>query len=557
MNLRWQHGPKVTTSLFDHVITTRGITQATEFIEPRWPNDLHDPFLLPDMEKAVTRILQAVECGESIGIVGDYDMDGTPAAVLLYQLLGCLGAYPAVILPTRMEGYGFQQAFVDRLRQKNVSLIITVDCGIRDHATVDYAAERGIDVVVTDHHECSETLPAALAVINPKRVDSGYPFRELSGTAVAFKLAEAIIGRLPKAHHNDVPKQWLAWSLDLVCMATISDMVPLVDENRLLAWYGLRVFRQSHRPGLRRLLEAIELDPSTFSYEDIAYKIIPKCNASGRMENMEAVFTLLASNDRELVDRAVRDILTRSTQSQMMLAAMLDAAEAKLHDQSTLGSVILLADDTWHPGLTGLVAGRLAEKHHRPVGIFAGIDATTYRGSMRSPKGISLPQLLAPATDVLGAFGGHEQAAGLSLLKQHFPVLQERLTAQPLDSQSIILTTDGEVTVSQLTLADIESLTRLAPWGIGHPEPLWSLQNVRLDGVRWLKDGAHLKASVREGTDCVSLIYFNAQSVLPIVDTSLDIYGTVSINEFRGKRDVQFMVKGVRPHGENENALRL
>ncbi len=545
----WQDGPVVTTNLFDHIVAVRQLEGLDSFISPRWPDDLHDPFLLPDMDKAVTRIWRAIEQGEKIGVVGDYDMDGTPAAALMASFFRLLGQDPLVILPTRADGYGFAPEFVDRLAAQNVTLIITVDCGIRDQVAVGRAKERNIDVIITDHHECPEDLPPALAVINPKRHDSIYPWAELCGTGVAFKLVQALISQAPESLRTRIPEAWLAWQLDLVGLATLSDMVPLLDENRLFAYYGLKVIQKGSRLGLRRFLSAIDLSLESVTYRDIAFKIVPKFNASGRMETMDEVLTLLMSQDSKEVDQALTVILTRSTQSQLILSTMLEQARSKIQTELTK-PIILLAEAEWHPGLTGIVAGRLSEEHQRPVGIFAGVGEESYRGSMRSIPGISLPTLLQGAAPYLEKFGGHEQAAGLSLAKANFTPFYQVLTdtAPKPSLNKMAVTTDGIINPDQINLSDLDQLTTLAPWGIDHPEPMWSLVDVRLSSVQWLSQGAHLKASIVGDHGHLSLIMFGAADKKPLVDTNLDIYGTLTVNEFRGLRQPQLTIRGLVPH---------
>lgn len=544
----WVDGSHVTTDLFSHTVATRSIADLERFMNPKWPDHLHDPFLLSDMEKAVARIWQAIQEKQAIGVVGDYDMDGTPGAALLAQFLALFNHPVDVILPTRSDGYGFSAAFVDRLCQNKTQLIITVDCGIRDETAVRHAREKyNCDVIITDHHECPESLPPAFAVINPKRSDSHYPFRELCGTGVVFKLVQALIAQAPSEYRPSIPNGWLAWSLDLVVLATIGDMVPLVDENRVLAHYGLRVLQKTPRLGLSRLIQSLELQKEALTYSDISYKIIPKCNASGRLETMDDVFTLLATTDPAEADAAVKRVLVRSTQCQILLTNMMDHARQKLAE-ITDQPVILLADERWHPGLTGIVAGRLADEYKKPVGIFAEVEAQHYRGSMRSVPGLSLPVLLEQAASVLDKYGGHEQAAGLSFAKQNFDSFQQIMVNSVKDQPSKpSLMTDGTITADAALPSIVEKLNQLAPWGIGNPEPVWSFQNVTLRDVRWLSDGKHLRAVIPGEKEQLTLIFFGVEAVKPFVEAHLDIYGTLAINEFRGNRTPQLMVKGMVP----------
>lgn len=545
----WQDGPDVTTDLFRHLVAHRGIPSDTSFLNPVWPNDLHDPLLLPDAQKAIQRIWRAIEHHEHVGIVGDYDMDGTPAASLLYDFFQLVGLRPTVIIPTREDGYGFSVEFAETLTKAGCTLIITVDCGTKDSEAINLAQSRNADVIVTDHHECPGELPQAYALVNPKRRDSQYPFRELCGTGVIYKVIEGVWKLAPST--ANLPETWLAWSLDLVAMATLSDMVPLLDENRLFVRYGLKVIQKAKRPGLRRFIESLDLHPADLTYQDITFKLAPKFNAAGRMEGMRDVFTILTSKNTQEIDAAIQRVLICGTQSKIFMERMLEEAQAQLAVQADDAAVLVAADPGWHPGLTGLVAGRLMDLFGKPVGVFAQAG-DEYRGSFRSPKGINLPTLLEPLSEHILRFGGHEQAAGLSVSPDKFNVFSSAVAQSSLrGSEGPRLVTDGVIRPSQATLDSLELLDALTPWGMEHHEPLWSLQRVRLDAPQWLKDGQHLKAVVRgeDGSE-LSLIYFGASHLRPHLSGVFDLYGTLSINAFRNQRTPQFMVKGVGLAGE-------
>lgn len=541
----WVDGPVVTTNLVDHVLTSRSISDRDLFFNPLWPDHLHDPSLLPDSESAVKRVWQAIRSKEKVGVIGDYDMDGTPGAALLSQFFGLFDITPIIILPTREEGYGFQPSFVDRLKKQDVSLIITVDCGIRDFAAVEHAKNQGIDTIIIDHHECGTTLPAAIAIVNPKRLDSNYPFRELCGTAVAYKLLHAVA----KDSSNliaDKMYNWLAWSLDLVALATLGDMVPLVDENRLIAHYGLKVIRNGRRLGLQRFVAALGFTVSQIAYGDICYKIIPKLNASGRLETMDDVFLLLTSSNPDAIDMAIKRILTRDTQRQLLSKSIYAQAKQSV-SADDLPAVIILADKSWHPGVTGLVASRLCEEYGRPVGVLGSLDGVNFRGSMRSNKGVSLPPLLDQARDVLQKYGGHNEAAGLSLSADQMDHFKQLMRNIKLKTDEVILTTDGSISPQQADMTALDQLSQCLPWGIGNTEPQWSICGVKIDSVRWIGEGGqHLKAVVTKGPASLDIIYFGASQYQDFdFSQTIDVYGTLEVNEFRGARRPQLMVRGI------------
>lgn len=534
----------VTTHLFDHVVKQRAL-DIDDFLTPKWPDHLHDPMLFKGMDVATQRIWQAINAGEKIGIVGDYDMDGTPGAALLTTFFRRLGHEPLVILPHRDEGYGFSVHFAERLCSQGVRLIITVDCGIRDEAAVALAGSKGCDVIITDHHECGETLPSAFAIINPKQPDCPYPFKGLAGTGVAFKLAQGLIQTAPVAYKKKVPETWLAWSLDFVLLATISDMVPLQDENRLFAHYGLKVLHKTSHIGLQRFVEALNGDLAHLSYQDIAYKLIPKFNACGRMGSMEPVLTLLTSSSVEEADKAVQAILVQSTQSQLLLTEMLTEARVQAEKKADV-PLVMVSQPHWHPGLTGLVATKLAEELKRPVGVFALAESTYYRGSFRGGAGINFPVLLTQAQEHVEKFGGHAQAAGLTVAQEKLSALEEKLVSlyqHQAEADGVDATTEGTILPEHIALPALELLDQLAPWGMGHEEPLWSMRGVHFDRVQWLSDGAHLKGEVVLGTERAPFIFFGAQHMRPLVEKQLDICGTVSINEFKGTRRPQFTIR--------------
>lgn len=546
MTQEWYDGRPVIKTLFDHIVAERAITDIDRFIQPTWPDSLHSPLTLPDMEKACQRIWQAIVDGETIGIMGDYDMDGTPAAAIMASFLALFAIKPKIILPTRKDGYGFSPSAVDQFVASNVTLIITVDCGIRDAASVVQATQRKCDVIITDHHECPAELPQAHAVVNPKRSDSSYLFDGLCGTAIAFKLVQALIITAPEKFKSTIPKAFAEWLLDLVALATVADMVPLTSENRTLVYYGLKVLRRGGRPGIRRLIQALDLSLETLDTSDISFRIVPKCNACGRLDQMDDVYALLTSQDAHTIEQSVQTILKRGVESQKLLAQMVESAQKKLENRE-LASVVVLADDTWLPGLTGLVAARLVELLERPVAVLAGVDETLYRGSMRSAAGVNLVSLLDSVSSTLEHFGGHEKAAGLTLRRNNLDDFRLAITSQPMEVEPVSFTTDGTISVTQVTTESLDSLSQLKPWGVGNDEPIWSINNVALKDSKWLSEGKHVRAIIQSGDATLPLIYFNAESMRPWLNDRLDLCGSAAINEFRGHRTPQFQVRSFRP----------
>ncbi len=541
----WRDGAPVQDSLINHIRRHRQLETGNGFVAPQWPNDTHDPLLLPDMGAAVERIMYALEHKERIGIVGDYDMDGTPAAAVVAQLLEACGHEPVVIIPTRLEGYGFQPAFINRFKLADVRLIITVDCGIRDHESVSEAKKNGIDVIITDHHECGETLPEAVAVVNPKRMDSVYPFSGLCGTGVAFKLVQAVVPRV--AERYKIPATWTAWLLDLVALSTLGDMVPLVNENRGFVILGLKVLRKGHRIGLRRFCESIGLAIGSISERDIAFKLIPKLNAAGRMQDMSAVYKLIMAKTPEEADEVIATILSFTEISQGYVATMIHSA--KSHLAGAASPIALLYDPEGHLGVTGLVAGRLVEEFGIPIGIVVPAEGGVLRGSFRSPEGISLTPVLASVGRYLEKWGGHDQAAGVTLKPDSLELLQTALRDVSLDpSSKVEWVSDGLIDPTQITVGSIEELDQLRPWGMDHPEPVWSMRGVTFKDVRWMgASNEHVRGYLVSSQGKVPSVMFRAKQYEPIISSGpfIDICGTLAINEFRGNRDPQFMIKDI------------
>lgn len=541
----WRDGVRVQDSLIQHIRQLRKLEVSSTFITPKWPDDTYDPLLLPDMQFAVDRIVYALEHNERIGIVGDYDMDGTPAAAVVAQLLEVCGHDPMVVIPTRLEGYGFQPTFVDRFKSAGVRLIITVDCGIRDHESVAEAKKHGIDVIITDHHECGETLPEAVAVVNPKRTGSRYPFDGLCGTGVAFKLVQALAPRV--AERYAIPPTWTAWLLDLVALSTIGDMVPLVNENRCFVIYGLKVLRKGHRIGLRRFCESIGLAVASITERDIAFKLIPKLNAAGRMQDMSTVYKLIMAKTAEEADAVIATILSFTTMSQGYVESMTRSAKTGL--AGTADSVALFHDSQGHPGVTGLVAGRLVEELGIPVGIVVPAEGGVLRGSFRSPEGISLTPVLESVSQYLEKWGGHAQAAGVTVRPDALGPLQTALRDISLASRKETeWVSDGLIDPEHITVVGIDELDQLRPWGMEHPEPVWSMRHVIFKDVRWMGSAQeHVRGYLASPQGNVPAVMFRAKRYEPLItaDSFIDICGTVAINEFRGKRDPQFMIKDI------------
>lgn len=474
--------------LMQQLLVNRGITEgdaARCFLNPDYDTDLHNPFLLTDMHKAVERILRAMKDNEHIVIYTDYDCDGIPGGVLLHDFFTALeySNFENYIPHRHEEGYGFNAESVPKFHERGTTLIITVDCGITDHAAVLAANALGIDVIVTDHHEASETLPEAFAVINPKR-DSAYPFQGICGTVVAYKLAQAILEEGKKSGLITLKDGWEKWWLDLVGIATVADMVPLVDENRTLARYGLSVLRKSKRPGLQHLLRKAGSSQQHLTEDDIGFTIGPRINAASRMDNPEDAFHMLRTRDEVEAGAYVAHLEKLNNERKGVVASMTKEAKKRMSVLENVPTVIVMGNPEWRPSLVGLVANALAEEFNRPTFLWGKDGKGIIKGSCRSEGKTSIVHLMEATPQSFLTFGGHHASGGFSVNHEQIHTLPEELIkAQMLlnktgESSREKAHVDVEISMSDITNDFIQTLGQLAPFGIGNPKPLFAIRDV-------------------------------------------------------------------------------
>ena len=389
---------------------------------------LHDPFLLPDMERAVERILEAVSSGEKIVVYSDYDADGIPGGVMLRDFFEKIGHKDIHnYIPHRHdEGYGVNVAAIEEFKRDGVKLIITVDCGISDFESVEAANHSGIDVIVTDHHESNGRIPNALAVINPKRDDSIYPDRNLCGSAVAFKLIQAILRKSRFGMKEGQEK----WFLDLVGIATLSDMVPLTGENRILGYYGLQVLRKSRRPGLSKFWSKLSIRQSLLTEDDITFTLAPRINAASRMGEPQDAFRLLATKDLSEADIVSTHLNKINDERKGVVASVVKEIKKNLRERElagALGSVIVAGNPLWKPSLLGLAANSIVEEFHRPVFLWGRNGDDSIKGSCRSDGSTDMVALMRGAGESFAQFGGHKMAGGFSVSHESVLFSEEKL----------------------------------------------------------------------------------------------------------------------------------
>jgi single-stranded-DNA-specific exonuclease len=469
------------SALVNQLLYRRGVgrEEAEGFLAPDYDTHLHDPHLLHDIEKAVARIKKAMQDNERIAIFSDYDCDGIPGAVVLYDLFKALQYenFQNYIPHRHYEGFGLSSEAIDSLQKDGVSLVITIDCGTSNVAEVAYANERGIDIIITDHHEPEEELPAAVAVVNPKL--GAYPFPDLCGAAVAFKLAQVV---LASTEHQLTPG-WEKWWLDMVGVATIADMVPLRGENRVLAHYGLQVLRKSRRPGLQQLLKKSRIDQRYLTEEDIGFTIGPRINAASRMDTPEDAFHMLSETDLVRASERVEHLEKLNTDRKTQVALMTKDLHKRLKMLEEIPAVLVMGNPEWRPSLVGLAANKLAEEHGRPVFLWGTDGNGAYKGSCRSGGTVSVVKLMQAAAEVFSEAGGHHASGGFSVKAEHIFTFGERLN-QAMAELGDAAVVDEEVHIdAELRLDDVNELLirevqQLAPFGTGNHKPLFSFRGV-------------------------------------------------------------------------------
>jgi len=516
---------------------------ARSFLEGEQPP--HDPFLLGDMERACARIRTAVEEGRGICVHGDYDVDGIAATTLAVLLLRELGADVAWHLPSRFdEGYGVSSETLARLADDGCGLVLTVDCGITAVAEVAEARERGLDVVVTDHHRPGEALPDCPIVATRP---STYPFPELCGTGVVYKLGQALFGvdsEIPRRH------------LDLVALATIADVVPLVDENRSLAIAGLRALARTAKPGLRALMQSAAVDPAAVDAGAVGFRLAPRLNAAGRLGHPHEALELLLTEDETEARRLAESLEELNRERQAIESRILREAVAQVEAwpaERRARRAYVVAGADWHEGVIGIVASRLVERYHRPVVLIAGTDGD-WKGSGRSIAAFDLHGALGACADLLGRWGGHRAAAGLSIAEKNVEPFAEAFAqhaATVLDEDHLEPVTSIDAVVprgAHLSLGLCAELGKLAPFGLGNPAPTLLAPGCGLAELATVGDGKHLRFRVRRnGRDAGSAIAFGQGSRLEVLhpDTLYDVAFRLEENRWNGTVAPQLLVRRI------------
>lgn len=510
------------------LLVRRGITtkeDAEAFLSPSYDLHLGDPLQITDMERAARRIAHALDTGERITVWSDYDCDGIPGGALLHDFLKKAEANFTNYIPHRhLEGYGMNEEGIKKLAADGVTLIVTVDCGIVDHEPVAVANSLGIDVIITDHHLPGDTLPAAYAVVDPKRADETYPFRDFCGAGLAWKLVCAVLA-VGFTGREKIPKGWEKWLLDMAGLATIADMVPLTGENRVIASYGLVVMRKSRRIGLQKLCAVARAKQQYLTEEDVGFLLAPRINAASRMGDPHDAFELFTTTNESRADELAKELERINRSRRSLGAAITRQAKAKLAARAEAGelpAVIAMGDPEWRPGLLGLVANALAQEYERPVFLWGREGGVGAKGSCRTAHGISVVELMRAAPDVFVEFGGHAASGGFIAADHAVISLEERLnealaSLNVIGSEGSVAQADGELLHDMSLQSELSRLAKLAPFGVGNPKPVYALRDVRVRSVAWFGSGEeHLRLTIerREPNSTVEAISFFAKREL-------------------------------------------
>jgi single-stranded-DNA-specific exonuclease len=524
-----------------------------DFLQPDYINHSYDPMLLKDMRTAIIRIKLAIDHKESIGIYGDYDIDGLTATVLLHDYLTSVGIRVLTYIPDRFEeGYGLSADGLEALQKQGAQLIISVDCGTTSYEALDWAGKNKLDVIVTDHHEpkADGGLPKAIAVINPKRVDDKYPFKDLAGVGVAFKLVQALQQDLPDGVRlTDGQEKWL---LDLVALGTVCDVVNLIDENRMFVHFGLKVLRKTKRIGLVKLADHSDLDLKKIDTYHLGFVIGPRLNAAGRLTHAKSALKLLMTTNKEVASKQaelLNDLNRKRRQDQEKIMQ-----EASLEAQNHVNdSVLVLADPAWSHGIVGIVASKMVEGFKKPT-LLLQILGETAKGSARSFGDYNIVDALNFASDLLIKFGGHSAAAGATLKTENIPLLRDRLNEYyrtlKLKSQTSYL--DPIVDVESTDLANfnwglLDAIKQLAPFGRGNLRPLFLCQTLKIKDFKVVgANGKHLKLLLSDsGGQVIDGIGFNlAEQHSNLTEgANIKVCFELEENNFKNQNNLQLIVR--------------
>jgi len=558
----WQIQDKKFDDVIQQILYNRQIIKSgaekeivRNFIEPDFDRDFHRPELLPDFTIAIQRIKKAIDSKEKIGIFADYDADGIPGAALLYKTFQLFDIIPEVYIPTRQMGYGFNQSGVDYLINKKCKLIISVDLGIKEYELSRYIAKKGADLIITDHHLPEKNPPAggpkALAVINPKIAGSKYPFKELAGAGVVYKLVQGLAKSYPKV----INEQFLKWNLDLVAISTISDVVPLLDENRLIAKYGLVVLQKSRNLGIRAICQQAGINQQTINSYTVGFQLGPRINAPGRIGQATGSFRILVTEDSKEAEKLAKQLEEQNIARQKgMEKIFTQAAKMIERNRLTKDKILLLSDPDWSKGIIGPVASRIVEKYFRPTILFRD-EGDLLVGSGRSIGSFNIVEALEQIKEYIQNFGGHAGAAGVKVKKNKFAKFRDaiaKVANQTVSDQDLLpkINIDLELPRDKIGIGLFKELEKFEPFGMGNSRPVFVSSDLRLISHRYVgRKNKHLQLRFVLGTKEIKGIVFSSEIDDKILHSgqTYDIAYNPGLNFWDGKWWLDLQIIDLKP----------
>ena len=531
------------SKILANILVNRNIENIDKFLNPT-RHDFHDPFLMPDMEKAIQRLIKAIEDKQKIMIFGDYDADGITSITVLKKFLNGRGMEVGTYIPNRLnEGYGLNKEAIKKIFDQGYTLMITVDCGISGIEEIDYANSLGIETIITDHHEPAESLPNAYAVIDAKRKDNKYPFNQLAGVGVVFKVIQALSIKLGLDE-----KEYLKY-LDIVCVGTISDIVPLVDENRVIAKLGLKLVEVTKNIGLRILIQSIGF--KEINSTAISFGVAPRINACGRMGHQQEALDLFLCDDinkaKEIATRLNAFNQERQAKEKAICKQVVEQIEAGEKDKTC----IILGHEDWHHGIIGIVSSKVTEMYFKPS-ILICFEGDEGKGSGRSIPGFDLHEALMKCSDTIEKFGGHSMAIGITVKKDKFEDFKQEFEeyAKSCNISEIVpvVQIDEEVNLKDICVEDVRSLKLLEPFGEANKMPIFLFKNLKINSIRALSEGKHLKLNLKSDSYMIDAIGFNMGELANqyLLDDKVDVVGSLDINSFNGNENMQITIKDIR-----------
>ncbi|OGI74298.1 single-stranded-DNA-specific exonuclease RecJ [Candidatus Nomurabacteria bacterium RIFCSPHIGHO2_02_FULL_41_18] len=545
------------SELLSKLLEKRGIKgeeQVEFFLNPDYERDFHDPFLMKDMERACVRLFEVIENKEKIIIYADYDCDGIPGAVILTDLLKKISYknYEVYIPQRNSEGYGLNLEAIKQFAESGVKLLITIDLGVTAVSEVAQAEVDGIDVIITDHHIPPEVLPRAYAILNPKT--DKYPEKMLCGAGVVFKFTQAFLKKYGEFYKIKEGSE--KWMLDMAGLATLSDMVPLLGENRALAYFGMKVLKKSPRPGLQKLFSKINLDQRYLSEDDIGFMIIPKLNAASRMDDPMRAYELLATSD-ETQAGILADYLSKiNDERKTIVTGIMREANKKL---STLAhkEVIVMGNPKWRVGVLGLVAGKISDEYQKPVFVWGRDENNSIRGSCRSDGSVSVMELMTETKESFIDFGGHELAGGFTVHNEKIYFLEEALSFSfdkvKREKAKDEVIHEAKLDLSAVNMKNWREIEKLAPFGFGNPKPIFLFENVKVENIKKFGkngSGEHLEIifSGGNGNKTKAVSFFSNQDSfkkIPVEGINVNLLATFDLSRFRGREELRLRIEDI------------